>query len=280
MIEKTKMYTTILFAWLIPLFLIFSIYTSNIGSENIWSTDIDELKKRLLSDELSSLTNVDEGSQWVNTLTERDQNTELDIVDIPLNDDPWLLPVSVNLDVTFFPQAPDADWSLPWKEACEESSIVQAYYFIQWKELTKDIFKSEILSLVETQNDIFWQYIDTSISETAEFLEAQYWYTNYEIIDKPSVEEMKRELALGHPIIAPFAWKQLWNIYFSDGGPRYHALVIVWYDETWFITNDVGTSRGKNYPYSYDILMDALHDLVPLWEWDIWNGAKRILVMR
>lgn len=186
----------------------------------------------------------------------------------------------VYLEVPFYSQAPDGDWSLPWKEACEESSVIQAYYFVKWKSLSKSTFKKEVLSIVETQEKILWKYVDTTVAETAMFLEEHYNYSDYEIINNPTIEQLKWELAKWHPIVAPFAGKELKNPFFSDGWPRYHMLVIIGYNDTQFITNDVGTSRGKNYPYSYDIIMNALHDLVPLWEWDILDGAKRVLVMK
>jgi len=190
------------------------------------------------------------------------------------------IPSEINLEVSFYAQAPDGDWSLPWKEACEESSVIQAYYFVQWKELSKSKFKEEVLSIVDIQKESLWKYIDTSMSETAQFLEEKYDYKNYKIIDNPTVEEMKYELAQGHPIIAPFAWKKLWNSFFTNWWPRYHVLVIVWYNEDHFITNDVWTSRWENFAYSYDVIMDSMHDLIPLWEWNILNWEKRILVIR
>jgi hypothetical protein len=41
------------------------------------------------------------------------------------------LPAEINLNVPFFPQAPDANWNQPWKDACEESSVVLAYHFVK-----------------------------------------------------------------------------------------------------------------------------------------------------
>jgi hypothetical protein len=43
------------------------------------------------------------------------------------------------------------------------------------------------------------------MEETAEILEEYYGYTDYEIIENPTVEQLKQELAQGHPIVAPFA---------------------------------------------------------------------------
>ena len=188
------------------------------------------------------------------------------------------LPNEINLEVPFYPQAPDANWNLPWKEACEESSVIQAYHYIKWEPLTKADFKQEILELVDLQNSIFGQYIDTSMQETAEFLEAYYNYQDYEIIDNPTLEDLKYELAQGHPIVAPFAGKELWNSFFTDGWPRYHVLVIVGYNQWFFLTNDVGTSKWENFAYSYEVIMNAMHDLVR--DWDIGAWEKRVLVLR
>ncbi len=77
--------------------------------------------------------------------------------------------------------------------------------------------------------------------------------------------DLERELAAGHPIVAPFAGRDLHNPYFSGEGPWYHVLVVIGYDGEHFITNDVGTRRGKHYVYDRDVLYSALHD---------WNGVK------
>ena len=188
------------------------------------------------------------------------------------------LPDEINLEVPFYPQAPDANWWLPWKEACEESSVALAYHYVSWKDLTKETFKSEIQWMVSLQNEIFWQYIDTNMSETAQFLEQYYDYKDYKLIDEPTVDDLKLELANGHPIVAPFSGKELWNSFFTNGGPRYHVLVIVWYKDWFFLTNDVGTSRWENFAYSFDVIMNAMHDLVR--EWDIWTWEKRVLVLQ
>lgn len=300
MSEKTKMYTTLIVTWITITVLGLIIYLTDFNSDIVWSSDTSAAKKSMSASELevfiswtkweevddldwNIIQKIDEETlefaQSLRDESSENKSKEYGVDEISTTDDSKI-PNEVNLDVTFYPQAPDADWSLPWKEACEESSVIQAYYYVQWKYLSKDTFRSEILSLVETQNNILWKYVDTSMEETAQFLRAQYGYGNYEIIDNPSVDDMKKELAKGHPIVAPFAWKLLWNIYFSDGGPRYHVLVIVWYDQQGFITNDVWTSRWENFSYSYETIMNAMHDLVPLWQGDILDWEKRILVLR
>lgn len=190
--------------------------------------------------------------------------------------EPVALPTGVNLDIPFFPQAPDADRSLPRKEACEEASIVLAAHYFADKEMTKEEFKADVLALVELQKDLFGDYVDTSVEETAQLFEAFFGNASTKIIENLTIEDIKSELAQGHPIVAPFAWRKLQNSHFMNGWPRYHMLVIKGYDEQYFYTNDVGTRVGKDFPYTYDVIMDALHDLT---DGDITTGEKRILVL-
>lgn len=176
---------------------------------------------------------------------------------------PASLPTSINLDVPFFPQAPDADWGLPWQEACEEASITLAYYSFSDETLTVEQFKKDILGLVEWQKEHFGDYVSTTVAQTTEMLEGYFGFTDVRILDTPTVEDLKRELAVGHIIVAPFAGRLLGNPFYSDEGPYYHMMVLKGYDEKNFITNDVGTKRGLNFVYPYETIMYALHDYLP-----------------
>jgi len=186
------------------------------------------------------------------------------------------IPSEINLDVPFFPQAPDADWGIPWQEACEEAASILAYYSVTDKPLTKEKFKEEIHSLVEWENKNFGDYKHTNISQTAEMIKGYFGYSDYQILEKPTIEQMKEELSKGHIIVAPFAGRQLGNPFYSNEGPLYHMMVIKGYDEKHFITNDVGTKRGQNFIYPYNVIMSAMH------EWndtDMNLGAKKIIVL-
>ncbi|MBU1682334.1 C39 family peptidase, partial [Patescibacteria group bacterium] len=185
----------------------------------------------------------------------------------------------INLDVPFFSQAPDSDWGMPWQEACEEASVILAYYYTADLPLSKEKFKEEVYKLVDWEIENYGQYEHTNISQTAEMLVANYELsiTDYELISNPSIEDLKNELAQGHAIIAPFAGRQLGNPFYSEEGPYYHMMVIKGYDEEHFITNDVGTKRGENFIYPYETLMSAMH------EWhdeDINLGAKKVIVIK
>ncbi|MEK7548839.1 MAG: C39 family peptidase, partial [Patescibacteria group bacterium] len=96
------------------------------------------------------------------------------------------------------------------------------------------------------------------------------------ILENPTVEQLKNELAAGRPVIVPASGRTLGNPYFTPPGPIYHMLVLIGYDETSFITNDPGTKRGAAYRYRPTVLMKSIHDFVP---GDIGLGPKRVMVL-
>jgi len=190
--------------------------------------------------------------------------------------EPTVLPESINLDVPFYPQAPDADWGMPWQEACEEASLTLAYYYFSDEALSKEQFKKDVEGLVDWQNEHFGDYEHSTVDQTAEMLEGYFGFTNYRILESPSIGDMKAELAKGNIIVAPFAGRMLGNPFYSGEGPYYHMMVIKGYDSTNFITNDVGTKRGLNFIYSYQTIMNSLHDYH---EADIKNAAQKVIVL-
>lgn len=187
------------------------------------------------------------------------------------------LPAQINLDVPFYPQAPEADWSMPWQEACEEASIILAYYYATDQDLTKEQFKEDIWGLVDWQVENFGDYIHSTVDQTTQMLEGYFDFTDYFILENPTIEDIQKELAAGHAIVAPFAGRMLENPFYSGEGPYYHMLVIKGYDETHFITNDVGTKRGLNFIYTYDTMISALHDYHVS---EIQSAPKRIIVFK
>lgn len=186
------------------------------------------------------------------------------------------IPESIQLDVPFYVQAPDNKRVLPRTETCEEASLVLAAYYIKWLSLTKEQFKQEMLALIDVEKKLFNNYIDNTIAEIQQVYQSYYNDWTNKIIDNPTIEQIKEELAQWHIIVAPFAWRELKNPHFSGSGPRYHMLVIRWYDQTHFYTNDVGTLHGENFAYTHDIIIEAMHDLT---DGDISQWAKRMLVI-
>lgn len=172
------------------------------------------------------------------------------------------LPPSVHIDVPFASQAPLQNWDALHEESCEEASLILVEHYLNGKTVTPESMEAEIQKLVQWETDHGYKY-DVDMNEL-KTIAADFYKLKGKIVTDVSVESMKKELAAGHPIIIPAAGQTLGNPYFSGDGPPYHVLVVIGYDSKNFITNDVGTRRGKDYKYDYQTLINAIHD---------WNGS-------
>lgn len=220
-----------------------------------------------------SVTEESSSSEATEVATEEDMDSTLE------------LPPSVNLDVPFFSQAPTGDWGMPYQEACEEASLLLAIYFVTGETPTAATFEADELAMVDWEIERFGQYEHTTVEQTAEIATDFLQHTAWEIVEDPSVEDLKTFLAQGYPLVAPMAGRALGNPYFTGEGPVYHMLVVRGYDDAQgvFITNDVGTRHGKNFVYDYDVFMNALHDWHDAAETDpegIFLGEARVLVVK
>lgn len=186
------------------------------------------------------------------------------------------LPFQFNLAVPFTSQAPHSNWDLPYQEACEEaSSYMVAEYFAGAPsgKIDPDVADEAILSVVAFQEDLYGFYLDTTAAETVQFIDS-YFNLEAEVIDNPTVNQIKAEIAAGRPVIVPAAGRELGNPNFTGLGPLYHMFVIKGYTEDKFITNDPGTRNGESFVYDIDVIMDAMGD----WNnGDPANGAKRVI---
>jgi hypothetical protein len=176
------------------------------------------------------------------------------------------LPAEANLDVPFTSQAPHANWDYPYQEACEEASaiMVDAFYRGKTGRIAPDVADAAIKSLVAYEKATLGFYEDTTAAQTAQFIKGYFGYETVIVKPLTSVDDIKKAIALGYPVIVPAAGKLLGNPNFRNGGPPYHMLVVRGYTPTLFITNDPGTRNGMQYTYTYDTLMKAAHD---------WNGT-------
>lgn len=185
------------------------------------------------------------------------------------------IPEKAMLKVPFTTQAPLVNWDALHEEACEEASLVMYYHFLKGKDIeTPDSAEKEIQELVAFEQQNGYK-IDVTVAELNEIAKSHYGLTSGHVIKNATMDDIKREIASGRPVIVPASGKMLQNPNFKNGGPVYHMLVIKGYDKDGFITNDPGTRKGEYYRYSYDILYDAIHDWDPN---NISNGGKNILI--
>lgn len=185
-------------------------------------------------------------------------------------------PQTVNLNVPFTSQAPSGNWDLPFKEACEEASILMMDKFYKGQSFANaSETEDEIKNIVDFEEHKLNFHLDTDAQETAQVLNNYFGYQNVRVVDNITVNDIKKELAQGRPVIVPAAGRMLGNPYYRQPGPLYHMLVVKGYTATKFITNDPGTRRGKDFTYSFDTLYNAIHD----WNNGNVNEGKKTMIV-
>ncbi len=96
------------------------------------------------------------------------------------------------------------------------------------------------------------------------------------IVENPTVEDLKAELDTKRPIVVPVYAPLLHNPFYGPEGPDYHVLLLVGFDDAKqeFLVNDPGTRNGKNLRFSYETLLNAIHDYNP---GNLPQGRKAVL---
>ena len=188
-------------------------------------------------------------------------------------------PLTFNLAVPFTSQAPFGEWDLVHEDTCEEAALYMTDEFYKGTsagQIAAATADTELLKIVEFEKALFGFFESTTALQISILAEQMYGYEKVRLIENPTVEDLKIHIAAGRPVIVPSAGRMLGNPNFAGEGPLYHALVLKGYTDTTFVTNDPGTRRGADYQYSFDTIMNAMHD----WNsGDVENGAKVVVVI-
>lgn len=202
-----------------------------------------------------------------------EKNTKDKITDNTITEKPKIND-SVLIKMPFLVQAPFANWDALHEDACEESSLIMVYHYLNKTKIDSiEQGENEIKKMIdyETTN----QYGPSITLYDLSVIAKKYYNMNSGRIIEANKEIILAELNAGKPVIAPAAGKLLQNPNFRNGGPNYHMLVIKGYDKNGFITNDPGTKKGEGFRYSFENLIYSIRD----WNSDnILNGEKKVLV--
>lgn len=184
----------------------------------------------------------------------------------------------INLAVPFTSQAPHKKWDEPYKEFCEEASVLMTYHYIAGKDIPNaDYADTELLKIKDFEEKTFGFWADTDAEHTARILREYYQINDVEVLKNPTAEDIKSALNQKRLVLVPAAGQLLENPHFRQPGPPYHMIVIKGYTkENQFITNDPGTQFGKDYLYPIDRIMNAMHD----WsDGNVLEGEKIIIIV-
>jgi hypothetical protein len=217
-----------------------------------------------------TITNSEENSQQETTISS--QNSSLEVTETMPSQAKESLPKTFKLNVPFIPQAPLEIWDEDHNEACEEAAILTLDTYFKKKELTPEMADKEILAMIDYQKKNWQGHFDLPVEDIVKLAEEFYGYKDTKIKYDISIEDIKREIASGNPVILPCAGRMLFgpleegkNPYYRSPGPLYHMLVAIgWDDEKGImIVNDPGTKRGKDFSFKYEVLENAIHDWTP-----------------
>lgn len=195
---------------------------------------------------------------------------------------------SVNLDVPFTSQAPEANWDEFHGEACEEASILMAQWYAFGKAGKKESGYANRMPVAEAEKALIdivaWErnnvsdWKDTTAAETVRIAKEFLGMHDVVVVDNPTASDLKKYLNQSKIIVVPAAGRALGNPYYRQPGPPYHMLVVRGYTSKGFITNDPGTRNGEGFVYPEAKFMDAIHD----WTGDtqtINTGLKKVIVV-
>ncbi|PIR93840.1 hypothetical protein COT97_04415 [Candidatus Falkowbacteria bacterium CG10_big_fil_rev_8_21_14_0_10_39_11] len=215
--------------------------------------------EKIITEVIDTSEGVQEDFETVEDENQGSESLFDKVVDL-VTEDKNRIPATFENKVAFASQAPHGNWDLPYQETCEEASMVTVSKFFSGETLTADIMDQELLKVVEWEKNNLDTYTDTNVEEVVT-IARDYFGLTVDVLTEVTEAKIKQELVAGNLIIAPFAGRELGNPNFTTPGPIYHMLVITGYDRNEFITNDVGTRKGENYKYKYDVLIAAMHDL-------------------
>lgn len=193
------------------------------------------------------------------------------------------------LNIKFYSQFPldIATWKKyeePYQNFCEEASLLNWYYYLTWKEKDLKEYNKDLLKLKELEDLLFeWWYKHTNIEDTLKLLIAFQWDNQqafWEIIENPTVEDIKYNISIWNPVLVPVYWKWLSNNLFVGWWPVYHNLLIKWYTEQNFIVNEVWVSKWDWYNYKIEELMKNIADYdKKLYPDNFLQWKKKILIL-
>lgn len=172
-------------------------------------------------------------------------------------------PAKINVNVPFTSQAPNGDWSEPWQNACEETSIYMVSSFYANDPIKREQAVAKIKEILKVKNEGIKVSKDESLATISQLIVDLDLPWTTQLVSDPMKDDLKNELVAGHPIIVPVYAPALKSPYYVSGGPDYHVLVLTGYDDAdgVFIVNDPGTKDGEGLRFPYDTFMSAIHDL-------------------
>lgn len=170
------------------------------------------------------------------------------------------LPAEVVLQVPFSSQAPNGNWDR--NEDCEETSITMANAFLTGSKedkLPAPAAQEAINNLKKWEGANIGYNANTGAEATKKMAEGAFGL-KVKQINGYTEQDLKTELAAGHPVLLQINARKLGNPKYLDNGPLYHMVVARGYNNKGIIVNDPGTEGGDGNQYTFEVLINAAAD--------------------
>lgn len=166
------------------------------------------------------------------------------------------------LEVEFICQAPlqtEANW-VYHEESCEEAALLQAILYERNKTVTPEEAHEIILDMIKWQEENLGGHKDLYAEGMKTFITGYYKLDDEEIkiTNNATINDIKKNILAGHPVIVPITGEILKNPYYPY--PGYHMLTVIGFTEDKIITNDNGTRKGKDFSYDVAVFEKAFQD--------------------
>ncbi|MFN2465138.1 MAG: C39 family peptidase [Candidatus Dormibacteria bacterium] len=171
-------------------------------------------------------------------------------------------PAGAILKAPYTVQAPFGNWKFH-QESCEEAAVLMYHDYLEG-DLRSDIPPAEadrdLRAMKAWQVQNWGAEVDLSIERTGQFAQAYYNY-KYQVITV-TPDSVREAIAAGHPVVVPVMTHSLQNPHY---GPQtvYHEVFIKGYNADGVVTNDAGVQEGKDWFYSWSILLNAIDAQTP-----------------
>jgi hypothetical protein len=171
-------------------------------------------------------------------------------------------PAGAILKAPYTVQAPFGNWKFH-QESCEEAALLMYHDFMDG-DARPSIPAAEADQALRAMKA--WQVsnwgaeVDLSIDRTGQ-LAQQYYQYKYQVIPI-TPDSIKQAIAAGHPVVVPVMTHSLQNPHY---GPMtvYHEVLIKGYTADGVVANDAGVQEGKDWFYSWSILLNAIDAQTP-----------------
>lgn len=167
-------------------------------------------------------------------------------------------------NVPFVCQAPmqnQESWELH-HASCEEAAVLQALYYARGLDSISPKEAHRIfLDMIAWQEKHFGVHKDIHADSVKMLMTGFLGLSPDEVIirRKATLEDIRRFIAEGYPVIAPTYGRTLKNPYYTPPGPEYHMVTIIGYTPDRIITHDVGTKRGRDFSYDNERFMKSMN---------------------